>query len=340
MTQAAKLPGVAPSKSPAKSGTRAKSADKAEGGRNFSVSGFRNNKVTEAAHRGDLQEAESYMAMLLDGAGVPYVKAFNALLEALAQKGEIEKADAWFIKAFTPALYPGAASLELDAESYNVMVQAFAGHGDMARAEKYAREAESLNFPLNLASYMQLAKTFCANGEIRRAHRWCKHGVSHGVKKFQKQFMNELVRALADQGNHEAAVEWLGFMADMHLRLDESTYDHVRSLHPGEQIPAQLSGEFGKPGKPACKPPALRGEEIIEAEKVHRASLKAALPGSEGPSKASSPRQRAIAAKDSVRRRRAKSAQQVACLPTLSPRPGVDGSQTARSVDAGVQTDL
>lgn len=220
-----------------------------------------NKEIQENADENNLEEAESWMQKTVASGLEPTIESLKALLRAWTRHGMLTKAEEWFTKVASPALHPEFSMLELDATCYNTMAQAFAENGDAIRSERYAADMKTLGFAISQRCYTALVRCCLQNNDARRAHCWCKEMIEDaGFKKPNKAMMIMLIRMLADSGNTTSANKWLGYMSDMHLKVDQETYEHVRRVHPVTIIPSQLSGEVSQPIPPGVQPVLLKGE--------------------------------------------------------------------------------
>jgi len=232
----------------------------------FSTADHYSQQIQEAAQNGEVDAAERAMYKVCNTALEPDIVAFNALLEALAKQNEMEKAEIWMMNMTTPAFHPKFSDFQGDAKTYNIMVEAYGRQGNMPGAEKWANDARAKGYKLVLPSYMALIRACLNKGETRRAHRWAMEMIASGVRKPNKEVMNNLVHALADVGNTQSANYWLGYMADSRIRLDDATYSYVRNVHPDEIVPGCLSGEHPAPLPPEARPATLLGEQGMATE--------------------------------------------------------------------------
>jgi len=232
----------------------------------WSWCGHCNDKALEAVVRGKVDEAEQWLQKLCDKSQEPLLPVFNGFLQLLANSGGSQKIEEWLIKLCAPALRPPFSILSPDGETYSIAVEACAQAGNLPRAEHWAAEAKRTSRQLNLQSYYALVDACLAQNEPRRAHQWLRAAVDSGHKKLSKKAVEVLVRSLTDTGNTNSANEWLGYMAELGLPLNASTYTHVRAAHPVEVVPLRLSGEHQFPVAPKVRPAKLRGESRLGRE--------------------------------------------------------------------------
>jgi len=203
--------------------------------------------------------------------------------------GDFSKAEQWFTKPLEPSLHPELGGLRPDKESYDIMVQAYAQAGNIARAEKYLREMWVGNHRPSRQTYYKMISMLLDANEPRRAHRWCEALVEYGCNEYPNydpevvweqrrrprsmrswepddltSMVSNLACALANAGSPVSADQWLYYLSRCGVRPADfpETWECVRAASALEIIPAQLSGEEGVPTPiPSRQLPAMLSGE-------------------------------------------------------------------------------
>lgn len=231
-----------------------------------------NGLVRFSANEGQMDKAERWMSKLDHHRGLePEIKTFNALLQGLVDKGDLEKADVWFGKPFAAALHPELGPMRPDAASYDIMVQAATQAKDLVRAERYLFACMDSGFRPHRKSLISVINCFLSAQQPKRAHSWMEEFVVRGCSNHEsyrpeavKQTMaflrslrdydpeehfcvvKELAASLAASGNTASANHWLGYLVECGVRPDDAieTWEQVRSASPRRILPANLHCEI------------------------------------------------------------------------------------------------
>lgn len=266
-----------------------------------------NGLVRFSAGEGQTDKAERWMTKLDHHRGLePEIRTFNALLQGLVDKGDLEKADIWFGKPFAAALHPELGPMRPSSASYDIMVQAAAQAGDLVRAERYLFACLDRGFRPHRNSFISVVRCLIGAQQPKRAHSWMEEYVERGcsshssyrpeavkqtmsclrsLRKYDPEehfcLVRDLAANLAGSGNTVSANRWLGYLVECGVRPDDAmeTWDYVRSFSPRRIMPASLHCEITEPDMLATAsvqvPALLHGEreQALEERARHRYAL-------------------------------------------------------------------